>query len=88
MYKNREHRLRPSHVTAVFDDRALSFILAKGATLEELSERLADLGQRHSRRPVAVTVKFGSSSRQAGSHRNLSRSVRRASELPRAPTDR
>jgi len=67
MHKSHEHHLRPSRVTAVFEDRALSFILAKGATLGELSDRLADLGQRHAGRPVAITVKFGSSSRQAGS---------------------
>lgn len=65
MHKSREHPSRPSRVTAVFDDRALSFILAKGATLEELSDRLADLGQRHNGRPVAVTVKFDSSLRKA-----------------------
>jgi hypothetical protein len=63
MHKSREHRLRPSRVTAVFEDGALSFILARGATLEELSGRLADLGQGHDGRPVAITVKFGSSSR-------------------------
>ncbi len=67
MHKSHEQRLRQSRVTAVFEDRALSFILAKGATLGELSDRLADLGQGHNGRPVAITVKFGSSSRQAGS---------------------
>ena len=59
MHEIHEHRLDQSRVTAVFEDRALSFILAKGATLEELSDRLADLGQRQERRPVAITVKFG-----------------------------
>lgn len=73
MHKIHEQRLRLSRVTAVFEDRALSFILAKGATLEELSDRLADLG-RHNGCPVAITVKFGTvksgaSSRKAGSHR-------------------
>jgi hypothetical protein len=67
MHKSHEQHLRPSRVTAVFEDRALSFILAKGATLGELSDRLADLGQRHAGRPVAITVKFGSSSRSANS---------------------
>jgi hypothetical protein len=61
MHEIREHRLGQSRVTAVFEDRALSFILAKGATLEELSDRLADLGQRQERRPIAITVKFGAS---------------------------
>ncbi len=64
MHKTHEHRSRESRVTAVFEDRALSFILAKGATLEELSDRLASLGQRHDGRPVAITVKFGTSSRK------------------------
>jgi hypothetical protein len=73
MHKTHEQRLRLNRVTAVFEDRALSFILAKGATLEELSDRLADLG-RHNGCPVAITVKFGTaksgaSSRKAGSHR-------------------
>jgi hypothetical protein len=64
MHEIRERRLEQSRVTAVFEDRALSFILAKGATLEELSDRLADLGQRQERRPVAITVKFGASTRK------------------------
>jgi len=58
MHKLYERPLRLNRVTAVFEDRALFFILAKGATLEELSDRLADLG-RHNGCPVAVTVKFG-----------------------------
>jgi hypothetical protein len=61
MHTIHERRLGHSRVTAVFEDRALSFILAKGATLEELSDRLADLGGRHNGRPVAITVRFGSS---------------------------
>ena len=65
MHQVREHRLRQSRVTAVFEDRALSFILARGATMEELSDRLADLGRRRNGSPVAITVKFGSSSRNA-----------------------
>lgn len=69
MYKIREHRLRPSRVTAVFEDRALSFILAKGATLADLSDRLANLDRRHDGWPVAITVKFSSSPRKAGSSR-------------------
>ena len=58
MHNIHEQRSRLNRVTAVFEDRALFFILAKGATLEELSDRLADLG-RHNGCPVAVTVKFG-----------------------------
>ena len=73
MHQIRESRLEQSRVTAVFEDRALSFILAKGATLEELSDRLADLGQRQDGRPIAITVKFDSLSRKAGTG-----SIRRA----------
>ena len=69
MHKVREHRLRQGRVTAVFEDRALSFILARGATLGELSDRLAELGQRRIGRAIAVTVKFASPSRKAGPHR-------------------
>jgi len=61
MHKIRKDRLRQSRVTAVFEDCALSFTLGKGTTLEELSDRLANLGRRHNGRPVAITVKFGSS---------------------------
>ena len=77
MYKIREHCLRQSRVTAVFEDRALSFILAKGATLEDLSDRLANLDRRHNDRPVAITVKFGSSPRNAGSARRHRRAFLR-----------
>jgi len=56
-----EHRLGQDRVTAVFEDGALSFILAKGATLEDLSDRLGNLGRRHNRMPVAITIRFGSS---------------------------
>lgn len=67
MHKIREHCLRQGRVTALFEDRALSFILAEGATLEDLSDCLTNLDRQHSDRPVAITVTFGSSSRQAGS---------------------
>jgi hypothetical protein len=81
MHEIREHRLGQSRVTAVFEDRALSFILAKGATLEELSDRLADLGQRQERRPIASTVKFGASThKEAG---NGSRDAQVGMSTPR-----
>ena len=74
MHNIHEQRSRLNRVTAVFEDRALSFIMAKGTTLEELSDRLADLG-RHNGCTVAITVKFGTvkfgaSWRQAGSDRS------------------
>jgi hypothetical protein len=40
-------------------------ILASGATLEELSGRLADLGQGLNGRSVAITVKFAFPSRKS-----------------------
>jgi hypothetical protein len=46
-----------SCVTALFADRALSFILPKGATLEDLVGRLAFL---HDDTPVAINVKLDS----------------------------
>jgi hypothetical protein len=44
-------------VTALFADRALSFGLAKGATLEDLAGRLASL---HVGTPVAINVRLDS----------------------------
>ena len=67
MHGIRKQSLRQNGVTAVFEDRALSFLLAKDATLEELSDRLADLDRQHLGSPVAITVKF--SSRRADAHR-------------------
>lgn len=58
-----KHRLRQRRVTAVVEDRALSFMLRKGATLEELSDRVADLGRRHNGWPLAITVRFASARR-------------------------
>jgi hypothetical protein len=46
-----------SHVTALFADRALSFALPKGATFEDLVDRLVFLGGRE---PLAVIVSLGS----------------------------
>jgi hypothetical protein len=47
---------QPSHVTALFDDRMLSFALPKGATLGDLAGRLALLDGRQ---PSTVTVTLG-----------------------------
>jgi hypothetical protein len=46
-----------SCVTALFADRSLSFILPKGATLEDLAGRLASL---HVGTPVAINVRLDS----------------------------
>ena len=44
-------------VTALFADRELSFVLPKGATLEDLAGRLASL---HVGTPVAIKVRLDS----------------------------
>jgi hypothetical protein len=46
-----------SSVTALFADRALSFGLPKGATLEDLAGRLAS---RRLGTPVAINIRLGS----------------------------
>jgi hypothetical protein len=45
------------YVTALFADRALSFALQKGATLEDLAHRLIFLDGRE---PLAVIINLGS----------------------------
>ncbi len=47
-----------SLVTAVFKDIALSFELPQGATLEDLAGYLADLGELHGGRPLAIDIKL------------------------------
>jgi len=49
---------RPSRVTVAYEDRALSFMLSKNATFEDLAERLERLGQRRRGKPLAIAVKF------------------------------
>ncbi len=52
---------RPSHARVVFADRALSFMLPKGTTFEDLADRLRDLQERHHGKPVAIEVKLATS---------------------------
>jgi hypothetical protein len=47
-----------SLVTAVFKDIALSFELPQGATLEDLAGYLADLGELHGGKPLAIDIKL------------------------------
>lgn len=54
--------LQSSQVTALFTDRALSFVLPKGATFEDLVDGLAFLGARG---PLAVIVNLGWSEQKA-----------------------
>lgn len=64
MHKSSKHHVRQSRVTALFENRAISFILAKGATLGELSDQLADLARSQDGKAVAITLKVSSSSRK------------------------
>ena len=61
---------RPSRVRVAFEDGALSFMLSKGATFEDLADRLRDLDERHHGKPVAIEVKLAASP-DAGSSRGL-----------------
>jgi hypothetical protein len=49
---------RPSRVTVAFEDRALSFMLSKDATFEDLADRLDRLRKRHQGKPIAIEVRF------------------------------
>ena len=53
---------RPSRVTVAFEDGALSFMLSKDATFEDLAERLDRLAERHHGKPVAIEVKLAAAS--------------------------
>ncbi len=50
--------LRPSRVTAVFGNTALTFTLSKGATLADLADRLDHPGRLHKGTPVSIGIKF------------------------------
>ena len=47
-----------SRVRAAFEDSALSFMLSKGATFEDLAHRLARLGKGHHSKPLAIEVEL------------------------------
>lgn len=51
-------RLWPSSVTALFEERAVSFGLSQGATFEDLAARLGNLSRRNHGALVAIAVKF------------------------------
>ena len=53
---------RPSSVTVAFEKGALSFMLSKDATFEDLADRLDRLGERHFGKPVAIAVKLAAAS--------------------------
>ena len=49
---------RPSRVTVAFEDGALSFMMSKDASFEDLADRLDSLGERHHDKPVIIEVKL------------------------------
>lgn len=49
-------------VTVAYDDAAVSFMLSKDATFEDLVERLDRLGERRRGRLLAIAVKFAAAS--------------------------
>jgi hypothetical protein len=55
--RNIHEQPHSNYVTALFADRELSFVLPKGATLEDLAGRLTSL---RAGTPVAINVKFDS----------------------------
>jgi hypothetical protein len=52
---------RPSRVRVAFEEGALSFMLSKDATFEDLADRLLRLGERHHAKPIAIEVKLAAS---------------------------
>jgi len=48
---------RLSRVRVAFEDGALSFMLSKDATFEDLANRLDRLGERRYGRPISIEVK-------------------------------
>jgi hypothetical protein len=57
MLNNHRNGSRSSRVTVAYEDSALSFMLSKDATFEDLADRLDRLGERRHGKPVAIEVK-------------------------------
>jgi hypothetical protein len=53
---------RPNRVTVAFEHGALSFMMSKDATFEDLADRLDRLGKRRHGKPVAIAVKLATAS--------------------------
>ena len=58
---NIHHDELRSRVTVAFEDYAMSFMLSKDATFEDLADRLCDLDELHHGKPVAIQVKLAAS---------------------------
>ena len=53
---------RPRRVTVAFEHGAISFMMSKDATFEDLADRLDRLGKRRHGKPVAIAVKLAAAS--------------------------
>ncbi len=49
---------RPSRVTVAFEHGAISFMMSKDTTFEDLADRLDRLGRRRHGKTVAIAVKL------------------------------
>jgi hypothetical protein len=59
MQSTHREEMPANRVMALFADSALSFNLSKGATFEDLADRLDHLSDRHIGMPTAIYLKFG-----------------------------
>jgi hypothetical protein len=53
---------RPSRVTVAFEQGAISFLMSRDATFEDLADRLDRFGERRHGKPVAIAVKLAAAS--------------------------
>jgi hypothetical protein len=58
MLNTQHDESRPSRVTVAFEHGAISFMMSKDATFEDLADRLDRLGKRRHGKPVAIAVKL------------------------------
>ena len=58
-----EFHMRPSgshKVTAFFEDGAVSYAMADGATVEQISREIAHLAEQQKSWPISISVQFNS----------------------------
>src|SRR5258708_15459748 len=53
-----DNESRPRRVAVAFERGAISFMMSKDATFEDLADRLDRLGKRRHGKPVAIAVKL------------------------------
>ena len=58
MLNTQHDESRPSRVTVAFEHGAISFMMSKDATFEDLAHRLERPGKRRHGKPVAIAVKL------------------------------